>query len=68
MSNATIYIRKKNQETWDAIPSGSDFINNVLTQLRYQQQAKEKALKQEQKNEETNAKTPTQTKKSPIQA
>jgi hypothetical protein len=62
MSNATIYIRSKNQDTWDEIPNKSDFINSVLTQLRAQQRAKEQAKMREQKNEETNAKTTLQAK------
>ena len=68
MSNSTIYIRAKNQELWDTIPNKSDFINNVLSQLRYQQQQKEKAKMREQKNEETNAKNTTVDKEPAIQA
>lgn len=68
MSNSTIYIRAKNQELWDTIPNKSDFINNVLSQLRYQQQQKEKAKMREQKNEETNAKNTTVDKEPAIQS
>jgi hypothetical protein len=68
MSNSTIYIRAKNQELWDTIPNKSDFINNVLSQLRYQQQQKEKAKMREQQNEETNAKNTTTSKEPTVQA
>lgn len=53
---------------WDTIPNKSDFINNVLSQLRYQQQQKEKAKMREQKNEETNAKNTTVNKEPTVQA
>lgn len=68
MSNSTIYIRAKNQGLWDTIPNKSDFINNVLSQLRYQQQQKEKAKMREQQNEETNAKNTTVDKEPTVQA
>ena len=68
MSNSTIYIRAKNQELWDTIPNKSDFINNVLSQLRYQQQQKEKAKMREQQNEETNAKNTTVDKEPTVQS
>ena len=49
MSNATVYIQKKNEAIWDSIPNKSDFLNNVLYDLSVQ-------LKEKQKNGGTNEK------------
>ena len=66
MANTTIYIRRRNQELWDSIPNKSDFLNSVLRQLDMQQKAKAKNNERVQ-NEETNAKTNTDTKEAPVQ-
>lgn len=56
MANATIYIQKDNQETWDKIPSKSDFINKVLVQLG--EEMKEAEAKNNGDQNETPAKDP----------
>jgi hypothetical protein len=52
MANATIYIQRDNEETWEKIPVKSDFINKVLTQLGQEmKEAEENKMKNGDKDE-----------------